>query len=235
MKVQKRWKYRLYIHLLLFFIAVVIVFPLLLQCPWINEQMSRFVSGLEHAQYKEAYIGVWGGIIGSILGVLGAVMVQGVADNHQQSVNAKQSATVVYYDLFLFYKEISPFASAFLTNTDWNKKNIGQLMQLKRPIIISNDWIHDVASLNGVFTQDDWIHEVYKFYGAVVTIQHFTASANNVLHNRAELEKLLRLIGSMRDKKEYTWYRCLPLQDQEHINLSPILAELEQFIGISKS
>ncbi len=230
MKIRKRRKYWLYIILLLVCIVVVIGFPLSLQCPWINEQISIFASGLKHAQYKEAYIGVWGGIIGSVLGVLGAVMVQGVADNHQQSVNAKQSATVVYYDILFFYNEISPFASDFLSKKDWNKKNIEELMQLKRPIIISDDWIHDVASMNGAFTQDDWIHEVYKFYGAVVTIQHLTASANSILHNRAELENHLRFLGSMCDK-HYTYPGDESLRGEKPVNMGPLLAELKEFIG----
>lgn len=233
MKIRKWRKYWLFI-LMSFGLAPVIGFPLLLQIPEFNNMVSQFASGWEHAQYKEAYIGVWGGIIGSGLGVLGAVFVQGVADDHQQSVIVKQAATVVYYDMLLFYKEISPFASTFLSKKNWNKKNIDQLMHLKRPIIISDDWIHDVASMNGVFTKDDWIHEVYKFYGAVVAIQYLSASARNILSNRAELEKQLLLIGSMYGKQQYTWYRCLPLQDKEQIDIGPILAELERFIGRAK-
>ena len=205
--------------------------PIVVANPGVYNKVSQFASGWEHAQFKEAYIGVWGGIIGSGLGVLGAVFVQGVADNHQQSVNAKQAATVVYYDMLLFYKEIAPFASTFLAKKNWNKKNIDHLMRIKRPIIISDDWIHDVASMNGIFAKDDWIHEIYKFYGAVVAIQYLSASARNILINRAELEKQLLLIGSMYDKKQYTWYRCFPLQDKEQIHIGPILAELERFIG----
>ncbi len=132
MKIRNRRKYWPFVLIVSICIALVIGFPLLLQIPVFNNKVSQFASGWEHAQYKEAYIGVWGGIIGSGLGVLGAVFVQGVADNHQQSVNAKQAATVVYYDMLLFYKEIAPFASTFLAKKNWNKKNIDHLMRLKR-------------------------------------------------------------------------------------------------------
>ena len=201
MKLRRKWKYLPYILTMLFSIGGVIGFPLLLRCPWINEQVSCFAYGLEHAQYKEAYIGVWGGIIGSGLGVLGAVLMQGVAENHQQSAIVRRSAVVIYYDMLLFYKEISPFASCFLGNKNWNKKNIDQLMYLKRPILISDDWIHDVANMNDAFIAENRIQEIYEFYGTAVTIQHLISSADSILRNKAELEKYLLTIGGRDDKK----------------------------------
>lgn len=223
MKVNRPTSMKMYVKIMLILIGIVFVFPLILQWPCMNELFSWFVKGMERTQYKEAYIGVWGGIVGSTLGVLGAVMVQIKSDEHHQFIQAKQNATITYYDMLFFYSEISSFAVLLLGNDNWNKKNVGKLIRCKRPIIISDDWIRVVACMSGVLEKDDWIHIAYQFYGQVVDIQHLMATPSSILSNRASIQNKLRLIGQIKDGR-YTWYKKDVLIDgTENVNIEPIL------------
>lgn len=223
-----------YIATLIVLTVLAVLFPLALRCPWINGHARELMRALEKAQYKEAYIGVWGGIIGSVLGVLGAVAVQRRTDARERMSEARRNATMLYYDIFLFYEEMSPFATAFLAKTEWNKTNVDGLVQKKRPILLNNEWIRDVAGMNGVFTEDGWISAVYRFYGAAIRIRSLMETSKSLLGNQAELQKQLLTIGHVVDGR-YTWYECDALPDgTENVNVGPILEGLKTFIAPSK-
>lgn len=230
MRVNRPTSMKMYVKIMLILIGIVFVFPLILQCPCMNKLFSWFVSGMERAQYKEAYIGVWGGIVGSTLGVLGAVMVQIKSDEHHRFIKAKQNATIIYYDMLFFYNEISSFAVLLLENDNWNKKNVDKLIRCKRPIIISDDWIRVVACMSGVFEKDDWIHTAYQFYAQVIDIQHLMETPSSILSNRVSIQNKLRLIGQIKDGR-YTWYKNDAwINGTENVDIGPILLGLKTLV-----
>ena len=226
-RVMKKWRKIDWSVLIVFSLILIIgllAAPMLLRLPNIQCLVSCFSSGLKRVEYKEAYIGVWGGIIGSFLGVVGAVWVQKSSEKHQNRIQIEKCITIVYYDVKLFFQELQPFVIQLKGANDEteyakiyrnNRANVG--------IHFSEDWIRDVAELSGVI-EEKYIDQLYLFYGIMIDIKALLNKSEYASGDEVLFEKKMGEIGTVENGKSLT-FRAI---DTETLKISTVLGMLEQ-------
>lgn len=235
-------------HSLLFFwlicfvmILAVMLFPLVLKNPTTKTSLENLVLGLEHEAYKEAYIGVWGGIIGSCLGVLGAFVFQKRSEQQAQRQVEKKFATIIYYDIKLFYEEFNFLAVAFLALKDSSGApqsfplSHERFMQLKKraDVLITDDWISTVAELGSTF-DDAWIKNTYSFYGVLCNMRRLLNDPDrNTIADQQELREHLLKIGYLNNQQVYQCYSSATMTDpSKQIPMKEIMDSLKACINL---
>lgn len=68
--------------------AVFIVMPLFLKFPVVSKIVAWVLSGLKYQEYKSAYLGLVGGLIGSWLAITGAIYTQRKFDREKEEKRA---------------------------------------------------------------------------------------------------------------------------------------------------
>lgn len=186
----------------------VIVLPLWLQNPNTQTAISHYVCGLKQTEYTEAFIGIWGGIIGSFLGVLSAVWVQKWSENTQKRIQNRKFATIIFYDIDLFYREVNPLAVKVLA--DKPMIDTEEFNKIRRDVLIVEDWIGAVAEMTGVFSKDDWISEMYLFYGTLNNLRALLLSDIEFDVKYQKVKVLLEQIGKIDSNGKY-----VPLEESD--------------------
>lgn len=208
MKERKVSKGMIYCIIAAAIVVGVIVAPLWLQNPNTQTVISDYVRGLKQTEYKEAFIGIWGGIIGSFLGVLSAVWVQKWSENTQKRIQNRKFATIIFYDIDLFYREVNPLAVKVLSDKQTIDKE--EFNRIRRDVLIAEDWISVVAEMTGVFTKDDWISEMYLFYGALNNLRALLLSDIEFDAKCQKVKVLLEQIGKIDSNGKY-----VPLEESD--------------------
>lgn len=160
------------ISVLLSCIFLLSPFLLRYQCFFIT--IDSFFESLKYTGYKEAFIGASGGMIGSFLAITGALWVERKLSKDNEKKEIEKIAAILYYDIKLFYKELSPLS----TNIAWIMGIPDKEQQRESYIIYKNnagvhihsDWITLVASLKAILKKEE-IEQIYTFYGNVSDIK----------------------------------------------------------------
>lgn len=210
-KLRTKWdcfKRKMLNALLLFSVLLAVLFllsPSLLDYPWIYDKVDLFFKPLKNSEYKGAFIGASGGMIGSFLAITGALWVERrlAKDNNQKEI--EKTALILYFDMTFFYQEVSPLA----TNIAWilgipdksHKEN--RYMNFKNQVGVHfhSEWISLVASLKDILSQSE-IEQIYAFYGNVSDLK--TKIENNCLEpgNMGCVNKIINTLGK-KDKTRY--------------------------------
>ena len=148
--------------------------PFLLRCGWFLNIVDWFLEPLQHGEYKEAFIGALGGMIGSFLAISGALWVERRLVTDKEKKEIERIALILYYDIFLFYEEFTALSSrtAQILAIDDKDAQRETYITYKNSIgvHIHSDWIGLVASLKGILEEDE-IKKIYTFYGHVSDIK----------------------------------------------------------------
>ena len=95
--------------LVLFIISIVIalmfmISPVLLKCEQFFDFAKFFFEELVLVEYKSAFIGAIGGMIGSFLAITGALWVAKKTAKDENQKEIQKNALIVYYDIKLFFE-----------------------------------------------------------------------------------------------------------------------------------
>lgn len=153
------------------FLAILfLISPLLLSCPWIYNKVDLFFEPLNSTEYKGAFIGACGGMIGSFLAITGALWVERQLVKDSERKEIEKNALILYYDMTLFYQEVAPLATNIARILGIPERSLKEkkYMNFKNQIgvHIHPDWIGLVASLKDHLSQTE-TEQIYTFYGCV--------------------------------------------------------------------
>lgn len=188
-----------------------LISPLVLKCPCIYNAIDSFLDHLKYTEYKEAYIAACGGMLGSFLAITGALWVERrlakdnlERENEKLKVDNEKIALILYYDLDMFYKEISPSAiniKSILSESSENNHG-GKKAELENytGVYIHPEWISLVASLKSVMTKEE-ISLLYYFYGRISDVKRLMRKDVLQIGDMKEIEKKLNLVGSIVDNR----------------------------------
>lgn len=146
------------------------VSPFLLKYNLFYNIVDSFMESLEYQEYKGAFIGAIGGMIGSGLAVTSALWMQSRAEMKQKEEVVKKRATIVYYDIELFYQETDILGNRI--REALRQKNIEAKIEYfvklrdYAGIHIDENWISNVAELKHVLGETT-IKNIYRFYGKI--------------------------------------------------------------------
>ena len=176
-----------------------ITLPLLLkECIWFSEQFASFLEGLSE-EYQSDYIAALGGMIGAFLAITGSVWLQNRITREQSKREKRKYATIVYYDIKMFYNEISEFAISVLSTHVGEKQD--DAIKKVHSVLVNADWIKDVAELADIYDKQGRrvdIEIIYQFYGAVLELSRMINNAEMNLPQNLELfESKLKTLGKL--------------------------------------
>lgn len=209
---MKKQKLRIYLRiikrtilnvLLLFSVILAILFllsPILLNFTWFYNIVDRFFEPLKTAEYKGAFIGACGGMIGSFLAITGALWVERrlAKDNDQQE--CEKTALILYYDMKLFYEGATHLA----TNMDRiiNAVDIGSkeesfiICKNQTGIHIHPDWINLVASLTDYLDPYE-IKQIHLFFGYVSDMKAILNHSNAEFFNSGLMGRISHILNEL--------------------------------------
>lgn len=206
-KIWKTIKHEILNALLPISVALAVLFlmsPLLLNCDWFSDSVDSFFESLKYTEYKGAFIGACGGMIGSFLAITGTLWVERRLSKDNEQKEIEKIALILYYDMTLFYQEVTPLA----TNIAWilgiPDRNLKEekYTQFKNQIgvHIHPDWISITASLKGILSQAE-IKQIYSFYGCVSDMK--TKIENNYLEsgNMGRVNHIINTLGKKTEGK----------------------------------
>ena len=159
-------------------VTFVLVMPLLLNIPFVLSALSWFLNSLEQVNYKVAYLGLIGAILGTYFAIMGAVWIQKKEKQEQEESEIKKTATIIYYDIKLGCLELINIA-------DFKNGVISGYIHLVP------DWIEKIASLA---TRTN-IQKIYSIYGRFsnLKLKLNQMRGQNILefHKQEELKTIL--------------------------------------------
>ena len=146
--------------------------PVLLKFDSFCNVVTKFFEGLRIQEYKNAYISAFGGMLGSGLAVTSAIYIQECAEEKQYTRIIRKSATIVYYDIKLFYEEnkkLEGEIKKILKERNAKKRKRRFFALHNGGIHIDTDWISTVAELVNELDEKS-IQDIYAFYGQVTEL-----------------------------------------------------------------
>lgn len=179
--------------------------PSLLNYPWIYDKVDSFFEPLNNTEYKGAFIGACGGMIGSFLAITGALWVERQLAKDNERKEIEKIALILYYDMTLFYQEVTPLATniAYILGIPESglkeKKYINYKNQIG--VHIHPDWIGLVASLKDNLSQTE-IKQIYTFYGCVSDMKNKIEATYLESGNMGRVNHIINELGS-KDGDEY--------------------------------
>jgi|GEM_PF-6160257 len=147
----------------------IIIFPFILNIPYISFSISWFLQPLKNANYKIAYIGFIGSILGTYLAISGAIWVQKRERKKKEKDEIIKNATIVYYDIKLSCLELICMAK----NT------------ICRKIYLEPNWIEKVAALPKDRID---IQKIYNIYGRLYNVK---LKLENIKNNMEDINNFI--------------------------------------------
>jgi len=185
---------KFFFWVLIFAAVVLLLSPLLLGNGLFRDLVDRFTGPLEKEAYKEGYIGLIGGLIGSALGVVGALFVMHLERKKEMLYTVRVNARITFYDIELFYVEFSALAKLFLKET---LPEFPRFIKQKEGLhlLINPNWISTVAELGDRVLDFDQVSRVYLIYGVMLRLDSLLQT---FLSESADLqEEKLQEIGTL--------------------------------------
>ncbi len=215
--------------------GIFIIAPLLLRIPCIYIAFSWFLQPLGDSGYKSSYVETCGAILGTFLAVAGALWTQKKIDEGTEKKELEESALIVYYDFKFAFNDIIAFMNSYLFMQGKITNVIDDFEKYKKhkekyKIYIDDDWIHNVAKLSSVLSNDE-IQMIYKLYGDLSTIKKvFNTSINEVSEDedKSVYTIMFNTICSF-DELKYSTYKEVVLKD----NIKSIMERLKKIGNIS--
>lgn len=184
------------------FAVVFMVSPALLRFDWFNSIISGFLEPLKCSEYKGAFVGATGGMIGAFLAITGALWVERkiASDNDRKEI--EKTALIVYYDMVLFYEDVSHLAMqiARIIGIPNEDEKIEEFIKNKKWIMIHihSEWISLVATLKEKLDEEE-LKKIYTFYGEVSNMKAIIEDQGERGNNIGKVNKIINDLG---DKKE---------------------------------
>lgn len=222
---MKKEKSRLLFLVAGFFSIVFLAIPLLLKIPFINGLAYIFLESL--GNYKSSYFEACGAMIGTFLAVASAIRIQQKSEEEQRIHNIKKTATIIYWDIKMFYREHDILASRIQDElTQYHAKEqteegvIEKFLTLREfsGVHIDANWISTVAELVGVLEQST-IDDIYWFYGEVTNLKNKLEQVND--YSLADINTIRRHLYNIGVKDGYY---------KENKRMSNVLRVLEKLI-----
>ena len=172
--------------------------PMFLKIEFVSGVVRNCLEGLEYQEYKSSFIGGVGGMIGTFLAITSTLLVESIItkDNHQELTET--NAFILYYDVKLFYSEVSELASKMkrimsIKDIDIMEHNF-KIFKNDIGIHIHSDWISVVASMK---TDLDFaeIEALYSFYGQVTDIKRIIEKENVFATEIATVNRIMEGVG----------------------------------------
>jgi hypothetical protein len=201
---------KFFFWVLIFAAVVLLLSPLLLGNSLFRDLVDRFTGPLEKEAYKEGYIGLIGGLIGSALGVVGALFVMHLERKKEMLYTIRVNARITFYDIELFYVEFSALARLFLKET---LPELPQFIKQKEGLhlLINPNWISTVAELGDRVLDFDQVSRVYLIYGVMLrldsVLQTFLSeSADLQAEKLQEIRALFHQLGRLDAAGNFTYH-----------------------------
>lgn len=155
--------------------AIFLLSPLWLNCEILYSFVSCFLSVLKDQGFKSSYIETCGAILGTFLAITGALWTQREIDRKKELLEIKQAATVIYFDFKFAFDDIFTFERSYACvppeiKNQYNDIEIFNKYRRGIKLYIDSDWIHNVAKLCGIMTNEQ-IKQIYNIYGTLETIK----------------------------------------------------------------
>lgn len=209
-KLPKKTEGIKYLFWILIFISIfLIISPVLLNNTGFRSVVDRFTLALEKEAYKEGYIGLIGGLIGSALGVVGALFVMHIEQKKEREYTIRVNSRITYYDIELFYVEFAPLGKLFLakripSTEEFNKHRDGL------HLLINPNWISTVAELGDKVLNHSQIHRLYALYGVLQrldsVLQTCEASSQLDKEKAIEIKALFHRLGRINADGAFTYH-----------------------------
>lgn len=180
-------------------IAIALMFmisPILLKFNFFSYLVGMFLNGLLCREYKAAFIGAIGGMIGTFLAVSGALFVAQMTSRDERKKELQRNALIVYYDIKLFFEENNKFVlglNHFIICPGGKLK-----LKEKVTIHICSEWISVVASLNKVLSTEE-IEKLYLFYGNLEEMKKFSDKEELLNSNLPDIKKIVNNLGEVKN------------------------------------
>lgn len=170
----RRKKHSVLLIASILFVLVFVLSPLLLRIGVFASIVDSFFEPLRFSEYKEAYISASGGMIGSFLAITGALWVERIVSKDNSEQEIEKNALILYYDIKLYYDEVSPLAiemPRILGLSSKSEKEEKYVLYKNRiGVHIHSEWIELVAGLKSILDEDE-LKKIYFFYGNVVDMK----------------------------------------------------------------
>jgi hypothetical protein len=178
--------------------------PFLLKIEFISNIIRWCLSDLQYQEYKSAFIGTVGGMIGTFLAITGTLWVENIISKDDKEEITETNALIVYYDIKLFYREVSSLAmhiASILGNPDRELKNHQfKVFKKNSGIHIHADWISVVASLKHVLAPKQ-IEDIYGFYGQVNDMKRIIEKEEVSEGDMGKVNSIINKMGNKESKK----------------------------------
>lgn len=196
-------------------VALAILFlasPYALKVPCIFDSVAVFFEPLKNEEYRGAFIGACGGMIGSFLAITGALWVERRLAKDKDQKEIEKIALILYYDIKLFYKDVCPLAAniANILNCQFDIKKKYTLFKNNIGIHIHPDWISLVASLKEELRSDE-IEQIYLFYGNVSDMKSAIEAEHLEFSRMGRVNNIINTLGTKSGDK------YLPNEDYQSI------------------
>lgn len=153
--------------------------PKLLEAPDIYNFVGKFLSGLRYSEYKSTYAESIGGLLGSVVGITGAMWTQHIFEQQKEKKEDIANTRIVFYDFDFAFREVRERVDACEKNANGNLNQVKLAEKFSNyTIFIDNKWIRTVASLPDDFNSHD-IKHLYYIYGEINAI-------NNIIHSQSQ-------------------------------------------------
>lgn len=209
-------------------VGVILIVLIILPCAfahlaWGKTVINSFLSFSNITNYKTAYLGYVGSMIGSFVAVFGSLWVQRNINEHKDNETKKKYARIVYFDLF-FARSLLTKAHKLADRITIDKKenreiafyNVISEMKLR----IDKNWITDVSDLGGIISNSD-IEKIYACYEKLENISDAIRAINKNIsgslnsNNDHRIQKLYELSNEiltqfkMDDSDDIVIVKCL--------------------------
>ena len=148
--------------------AVFILSPLLLRFEYIRNVVSVFFQALDTSEYKTAYIGGFGGLLGTFLAITGSLWTQNRIDKVTAEKEVEQTASILYYELLFALRNVRLLLTHYWLETDNRSSKLTDVALFRRStkffqISVSDDWKKYIAILSDYYSNSEieTLHELY--------------------------------------------------------------------------
>lgn len=213
-KYRKRWfgnikkeKIKFLFSLAMFFSLVFLAIPLLLKISFFYEMAQFLLEDL--GSYKASYFEACGAMIGTFLAVSSAIYIQYKQEEKQKTYDIKKNATIIYWDIKMFYREHDILASRikdeltlYYAKEQTEEGVIERFLKLREfsGVHIDANWISTVAELICVLGQST-IDDIYWFYGKITNLKKKLEQIDN--YNIDDIKTIQRHLYNIGMKGTY--------------------------------
>ena len=215
----------------IFIIAIAVAFvffssPILLHIDSISQTIDYLLSSLKYTEYKEAYIGATGGLIGACIAIPGALWVERKIFKYNEKKEIEKVAFILYYDIKLFYEEVALLTDILssITSISSIQERLNTFIKYKNRvgIHIHPDWISLTAALKDHLNENE-LESIYLFYGKVSNIKTIIENHNVTKDDIKRINEFLNNIGKISNNKYLPdeKYKAIMLKLKDIANYHP--------------